>query len=212
MIPVDSDMFSSGYSRLARWGWPPQGYTTLFIFHPAIPSTAALNFTVKRPAVIIEQPGSDHGRRILRANHRRDRSSSGPHRPLNTPPVSTSRLSIPIYPISNSPISLHRIVRIHRRHDHGFMSTFGGELVGLIILFVLWIVGAAIATQKWGDLGWCHVFSTCRLLTAIVAFTWMSWIMTFFLTISCIWYIVKNDGFTQPVHGRYYPERNVRRV
>jgi len=92
------------------------------------------------------------------------------------------------------------------------MSTFGGELIGLIILFILWIVGAAIATQQWGDLGWCRSFSTCRLLTAIVAFTWMSWIMTLFLTIGCIWYIVRNDGFTQPVHGRYYPERNMRQV
>lgn len=92
------------------------------------------------------------------------------------------------------------------------MSTFGGELVGLVILFVLWIVGAAIATQKWGNLAWCHVFSTCRLLTAIVAFTWMSWIMTFFLTVSCIWYILRNDGFTQPVHGKYYGERNMREV
>jgi len=104
------------------------------------------------------------------------------------------------------------IVRIHKRHDHGFLSTFGGELVGLIILFVLWIVGAAIATQQWGRLNWCHMYSACRLLTAIVAFTWMSWIMTLFLTVSCIWYIVRNDGFTQPVHGRYYPERNMRQV
>ena len=46
VIPVNSDMFPSGYSRLALWGWPPQDYTTLSIFHPAIPSTAALNFTV----------------------------------------------------------------------------------------------------------------------------------------------------------------------
>jgi len=104
------------------------------------------------------------------------------------------------------------MVRIHRRHDHGFMSTFGGELIGLLLLFILWIVGAAIATQHWGDLGWCHSFKACRILTALLAFTWMSWIMTFFLTVSCIWYIVRNDGFSQPVHGRYYPERNMRQV
>jgi len=114
----------------------------------------------------------------------------------------------PIYAISNSSNSLHRIVRIHRRHEHGFLSTFGGELIVLLMLFILWIVGAAIATQKWGDLGWCRIFTACRLLTAIVAFTWMSWIMTLFLTVSCIWYIVRNDGFAQPVHGRYRPERD----
>jgi len=97
-------------------------------------------------------------------------------------------------------------VRIHRRHDNGFMSTFGGELVGLMILFILWIVGAAIATKKWGNLNWCHVYGACRLLTAIVAFTWMSWIMTFFLTVSCIWYIARHGGSTHPVHGRYYSD------
>jgi len=104
------------------------------------------------------------------------------------------------------------IVRIHRRHDSGFLSTFGGELIGLMVLFILWIVGAAIATQNWGDLKWCRIYTACRLLTAIVAFAWMSWIMTLFLTVSCIWYIVRNDGFTQPVHGRYYPERDMREV
>jgi hypothetical protein len=97
-------------------------------------------------------------------------------------------------------------VRIHRRHDRGFMSTLGGELAALTILFVLWLVGAIIVTKKWGDLGWCHVYSACRLLTAIVAFTWMSWIMTFFLLVSCLWYIIRHSGSTHPVHGRYYTD------
>jgi hypothetical protein len=94
-----------------------------------------------------------------------------------------------------------RITRIHRRHENGFLSTFGGELVGLLILFTLWIVGAAVATQKWGDLHWCHMFRACQILTAAVAFIWMSFIMVFFLTIACIGYIVKHDGFSHPVHG-----------
>jgi len=104
------------------------------------------------------------------------------------------------------------IVRIHRRHEHGILSTFGGELIALLFLFVLWIVGAAIATRNWGNLNWCHTYSACRLLTAIVAFTWMSWIMVFFLTISCLGYIFRNDGFSHPVHGGYYPERDMREV
>jgi len=104
------------------------------------------------------------------------------------------------------------LVRILRRHDRGFMSTFGGELVGLLILFILWIVGAAIATKKWGNLGFCHVYFACRLLTALVAFTWISWIMTLFLTLSCLWSIIRNDGFTQPVHGRYHHDRDMREV
>ena len=92
------------------------------------------------------------------------------------------------------------------------MSTFGGELVGLLFIFILWIVGAAIATQKWGKLGWCHIYSACRLLTALVAFTWVSWITSAFLTLSCLWHIIRHDGFSQPVHGRYYYDRDMREV
>jgi len=137
-----------------------------------------------------------------------------PNDPLNGGVAFYDRIIAEIIAVAGLTILLAPIliVRIHRRHDHGFLSTFGGELIGLVILFAMWIVGAAIATQKWGNLGWCHVFGTCRLLTAIVAFTWMSWIMTFFLTVSCIWYILRNDGISQPVHGRYYPERNMRHV
>lgn len=214
-VPIDSDTFPSGCSRPARWGWPLQGYTTLSISDPTILSTAALNFSVHDPPYSpLSGPDSDLGRRIPRLHHRRDHSGGGSHTTLHTSHVSASSppRSVPIYAISNSSLPpLHRMVRIHRRHDGGFMSTLGGELVGLIVLFVLWIVGAAIATQKWGDLGWCHVFSTCRLLTAIVAFTWMSWIMTFFLTISCLWCIM-SDGFTRPAYGRYSDRRNMRQV
>lgn len=82
----------------------------------------------------------------------------------------------------------------------------------LLLLFILWVVGAALATKQWGDLGWCHNYSTCRILTALVAFTWMSWIMTFFLTFACILYIARNGGFAHHVNGRDEYGRNMREV
>lgn len=35
---------------------------------------------------------------------------------------------------------------IHRGYDYRFGSTFAAEIIGLFILFVMWLVGAAIAT------------------------------------------------------------------
>jgi hypothetical protein len=104
------------------------------------------------------------------------------------------------------------LARIHRRHEYGFLSTFGGELVGLLLLFTLWIVGAAVATQKWGNLSWCHMYSACRILTATVAFIWMSCIMVFFLTIACIGHIVRYNAFNHPVHGGYFYQDQMQQV
>lgn len=95
------------------------------------------------------------------------------------------------------------------------MSTFGAEMAGLLLLFALWTVGAAIATQKWGKLNWCHKYTACRLLTAIVAFTWMSWVMVLFLASASIGYICMYSGFTHPVHGveeEYDHDRDTREV
>lgn len=44
-----------------------------------------------------------------------------------------------------------RVYSVHvitRTYDYGLVSTFLGETVGLFILFVMWLVGAAIATVR----------------------------------------------------------------
>ena len=35
---------------------------------------------------------------------------------------------------------------IHSRLEHRFFSSFAAELIGLFVFFLLWLVGAAIAT------------------------------------------------------------------
>ncbi|KAG9310825.1 hypothetical protein JVU11DRAFT_8678 [Chiua virens] len=37
---------------------------------------------------------------------------------------------------------------IHSRLEHRFLSSFGGEIIGLFVFFVLWLVGAAFATHS----------------------------------------------------------------
>ncbi|CAL1697516.1 unnamed protein product [Somion occarium] len=94
---------------------------------------------------------------------------------------------------------------LHRDDDYGFVGTFAGEILGLFTLFILWLVGAAIATTFWGDLSWCHQFLPCRILTVIVAFAWMGWIILLTLLIISLLFAFMNNSFGRPLHGRYDP-------
>lgn len=121
---------------------------------------------------------------------------------------------------------------IHRRLEHRHINTFRGELIGLFILFLLWIIGASIATVStliedgnvasslicpvfqhtgnlpdpethWGDLSSCWMFSSCRVLTALVAFTWASWVLVLILFITSFLFAIANKAFREPMHGRW---------
>jgi len=92
-----------------------------------------------------------------------------------------------------------------RRFELGLVSSFAHELLGLFVLFVLWLVGAAIATSYWGNLSWCWIYEPCRLLTAMVAFAWIGWITLFAVFVLSILFVVANDAFYRPMHGRYDP-------
>ncbi|KAK7677841.1 hypothetical protein QCA50_019153 [Cerrena zonata] len=89
--------------------------------------------------------------------------------------------------------------------DYGIFGTFAGELLGLFTLFMLWIVGASISSSFWGDLSWCHQFLPCRVLTVILAFAWMGWIIIFTLFIISLLCAIMNDAFWRPLHARYDP-------
>ncbi|TFY81185.1 hypothetical protein EWM64_g2832 [Hericium alpestre] len=112
------------------------------------------------------------------------------------------------------PFIIHTIT--HRREE-GFVHTFLGELISLFILFVFWLVGAAIATSTsspissstWGDLGWCHQYHTCRILTALVAFAWMGWILVFALFLTSMLFCIANKAWQDPMHGTLYPRDSI---
>ncbi|CCM04158.1 uncharacterized protein FIBRA_06320 [Fibroporia radiculosa] len=89
--------------------------------------------------------------------------------------------------------------------EYGVFSSFVAEMAGLFILFVLWIVGAAIASTMWAELEWCHEYEQCRLLMALVAFAWLGWaVLLFLLFISALFAVVNRALFWQ-MHGRYDP-------
>ncbi|KAL7278403.1 hypothetical protein ACG7TL_007398 [Trametes sanguinea] len=92
---------------------------------------------------------------------------------------------------------------IHRSYDYGRITSFAGELIGLMALFTLYLVGAAIASTFWGNLFWCHRFWQCRVLTVLVAFAWMCWAIVFVLMFVSVMFAVANAAFFHPLHGRY---------
>ena len=57
----------------------------------------------------------------------------------------------------------------------------------------------------WGNLQWCQQYQPCRLLSALVAFSWLGWIvLTAILGISLM-FTFANKAFLEPLHGRWDP-------
>ncbi|KAJ6512199.1 hypothetical protein C8R47DRAFT_687018 [Mycena vitilis] len=101
--------------------------------------------------------------------------------------------------------ALFVIRTIHKRVDDNLVSTFRGELIGLFVIWMFWIVGTGIATTQWGSLGFCARFEACRVLSAVVAFSWLSWILvTFSLGVSTT-FVVANGALLEPLHGMWVP-------
>ncbi|KAF9526183.1 hypothetical protein CPB83DRAFT_495100 [Crepidotus variabilis] len=97
------------------------------------------------------------------------------------------------------------IFSIHKRIEHPYLATFGTEIVGLSVLWVFWIIGAAIASNLWGSLSWCQHIEACRVLSAMVAFLWLSWLtLSAILGISLL-FSFANKAFKEPLHGRWDP-------
>jgi len=97
------------------------------------------------------------------------------------------------------------IYAIHKRVESRLISTFRGELIGLSVLWLFWLVGAAVASSLWGDLSFCHEFNACRVLSTLVAFSWLGWItLTAILAVNIL-FSFANKALTEPLHGRWDP-------
>ncbi|KAF9039829.1 hypothetical protein BJ165DRAFT_1494304 [Panaeolus papilionaceus] len=117
--------------------------------------------------------------------------------------VSTSSLAILA--------SLWFMTAIAARIGRGPLGTYMSELLSLFIIWVMFLVGAAITTHKWNNLKWCRGgFKTCRILETIKAFSWICWGFTTFLLLASIANMMRNRHTPAgPVHGRrddVYPE------
>nr|VWP01510.1 Calcium dependent mitochondrial carrier protein [Ganoderma boninense] len=60
------------------------------------------------------------------------------------------------------------------------------ELGGLSVLWLLWLVGCVVSTSIWPDLSFCYQFEPCRILTAMMAFAWLGWIVVVGLIVVAI--------------------------
>jgi len=102
------------------------------------------------------------------------------------------------------------------RADRGFATSYAHEYFWLFVLWVMGLVGAAIATHYWhGNLSFCRPFNNqCRLLIAIVSFSWVNWAtLTSLMLTSCFSQRSDDYGFKAPLHGREgatYPGPEVR--
>lgn len=56
------------------------------------------------------------------------------------------------------------------------MSASVIEVIALAILWLLWLIGSAVASNIWPNLSFCYKFEACRILAAMTAFAWLGWL------------------------------------
>ncbi|KAF8512313.1 hypothetical protein BU17DRAFT_96450 [Hysterangium stoloniferum] len=96
----------------------------------------------------------------------------------------------------------HMVHTISRAVERGgFLVRIAFELFFLGVLWVLYLVGAAVSTHLWGDLSFCWQFEACRLLTALVAFAWIGWITISVLYLNTFIFAFTRKAWTKPSHG-----------
>jgi len=94
-----------------------------------------------------------------------------------------------------------------RKSEKKRFSRIWFESILLAIVWIMLLVGAAISSKFWGNLNFCHQFRPCRILTAMVAFAWITWITVLFLLFSNIIYAIRYRAWTSHVHGRRWRRR-----
>ncbi|KAJ3814913.1 hypothetical protein F5876DRAFT_31858, partial [Lentinula aff. lateritia] len=104
---------------------------------------------------------------------------------------------------------------IHTIRVSGPLTTFRHESIGFFIIWLMFLVGTAIATVRkhppssqnyWANLSVCFGVFTCDILTAIVAFAWLCFITMTLIGFSTMLFLARNNGYSsydEPLHGRW---------
>lgn len=93
---------------------------------------------------------------------------------------------------------------IHGRGEYRYLSKVWHELTGLVVLWIFWLVGAAVATSIWPNLpSICSQFQACRLLDAMLAFAWLGWLTLTALVVATLLYATANSSWREPAHGHW---------
>ncbi|KAF8200194.1 hypothetical protein BJ912DRAFT_1019977 [Pholiota molesta] len=85
----------------------------------------------------------------------------------------------------------------------GPLGSFASEHVMIWIIWVMFLVGAAITTHKWNNLKWCRgSHRPCRILETIKAFSWICWgISCFVILASASHLAMEKTSFTGAAAG-----------
>jgi len=75
------------------------------------------------------------------------------------------------------------------------------ECIVLAILWLMLLVGAAVATSIFPNLNLCIRFSQCRLLQAMLGFAWMCWIILTFLLGVSLAYAIRTRRWDDHMHS-----------
>ncbi|KAF9481101.1 hypothetical protein BDN70DRAFT_855794 [Pholiota conissans] len=85
----------------------------------------------------------------------------------------------------------------------GPLGSFGAEHLMIWIIWIMFLVGAAITTHDWSNLKWCRgSYKACRILETIKAFSWICWGFTTFVILASFGHMgMEKLGFGGTVAG-----------
>lgn len=100
--------------------------------------------------------------------------------------------------------TLIRLYIIYAQREYRILSRAWQEFIVLSVLWLLILVGSAMATHIWPNLpSFCSQYAACRLLDAMLAFAWLGWITITVLLFEAIAHGMVNSSFSGPAHGRW---------
>jgi len=105
--------------------------------------------------------------------------------------------------------SMFAVHAIYMRCDRLVIHTFAVECIALSMFWMMWLLGAAIATTNWGNLGSCHRYSPCLVLTSLVTFAWIGWVVLLALFGLALVHTFVNRAWTDPMHGYLCPRDSI---
>ncbi|KAG7098177.1 hypothetical protein E1B28_000145 [Marasmius oreades] len=76
------------------------------------------------------------------------------------------------------------------------------EIIALLVLWILWLGGAAAASSVFSGVEFCPRFEQCSLLSAILAFAWLGWITLTAIVAVSAWVSRQHGGLGTTLHGR----------
>ncbi|KAH8835637.1 hypothetical protein DL96DRAFT_1575010 [Flagelloscypha sp. PMI_526] len=92
---------------------------------------------------------------------------------------------------------------ILKRRENLPVKTFKHELIGTGLLWFWLLVGISIASSQFAAVPYCQVFEACRVLSALLAFGWLSWICLTLLWGATFLLSYTNGAWNHSLHGHW---------